>query len=162
MVGHGAKFEQKMQQAIAALLSHRSIEQAANEVGISATTLQRWMKEGEFEAELRKARQAAFSQAIGRLQDAAGAATSTLLRIMTDSNTPAATRLRAIEIVLEQGAKAATINDLDDRVTKLERNTHSAEITWLSSKPLPDTAPSRAQIAAPDGGAREVDAEAIE
>ena len=81
---------------------------------------------------------------------------------MTDSNTPAATRLRAIEIVLEQGAKAATINDLDDRVTKLERNAHSAEITWLSSKPLPDTAPSRAQIAAPDGSAPEADAEAIE
>jgi Psq-like protein len=162
MLGHGAKFEQKMQQAIAALLSHRSIEQAANEVGISATTLQRWMKEGEFQKELRKARRAAFSHAIGRLHDAAGAATSTLLRIMTDSNTPAATRLRAIEIVLEQGAKAATINDLDDRVTKLERIEHSAEITWLSSKPLPDTAPSRVQITAPDVSAREMDAEAIE
>jgi transposase-like protein len=162
MLGHGAKFEQKMQQAIAALLSHRSIEQAANEVEISSNTLQRWMKEAEFQAELRKARRAAFSQAIGRLQDAASAATSTLLRIMTDSNTPAATRLRAIEIVLEQGAKAATINDLDDRVTKLERNAHSAEINWLGSKPLPDTAPPRAQLAAPDGGAREVDAEAIE
>ena len=162
MLGHGAKFEQKLQQAIAALLFHRSVEQAANGVGISATTLQRWMEEAEFQAELRKARQTAFSQAIGRLQDAAGAATSTLLRIMTDSNTPAATRLRAIEIVLEQGAKADTINDLDDRVTKLERNARSAEITWLSSKPLPDTAPSRAQIAAPDGSTREVDTEAIE
>ena len=51
MLGHGAKFEQKMQQAIAALLSHRSIEQAANEVGISSNTLQRWMKEAEFQAE---------------------------------------------------------------------------------------------------------------
>jgi hypothetical protein len=161
MVGHGAKFEQKMQQAIAALLSHRSIEQAANEVGISANTLQRWMKEAEFQAELQKARRAAFSQAIGRLQDAAGAATSTLLRIMTDSNTSAATRLRAIEIVLEQGSKAASINDLDDRVTKLERNAHSAEITCLSSKPLPH-APSRAEIEAPSGSAREADAEAIE
>lgn len=162
MLGHGAKFEQKMQQAIAALLSHRSIEQAANEVGISATTLQRWMKEAEFQAELRKARRSAFSHAIGRLHDAAGAATSTLLRIMTDSNTPAATRLRAIEIVLEQGAKAATIDDLDNRVTKLERDAHSAEITWLSSQPLSDAAPSRARIAAPGGSAREVNAEGIE
>jgi transposase-like protein len=162
MLGHGAKFEQKMQQAIAALLSHRSVEQAANEVGISATTLQRWMKEAEFQAELRKARRTAFSQAIGRLQDAAGAATSTLLRIMTDSNASAATRLRAIEIVLEQGAKAASINDLDDRVTKLERSAHSAEITWLNSEPLPEAAPSRAQIAAPGGCTREVDEEVIE
>jgi hypothetical protein len=81
---------------------------------------------------------------------------------MTDSNTPAATRLRAIEIVLEQGAKAASINDLDDRVTKLERNAPSAEITWLNSEPLPEAAPSRAQIAAPGGCTREVDAEVIE
>ena len=36
MLGHGAKFDQKMEQAIAALLSHRSIEEAAREVGISA------------------------------------------------------------------------------------------------------------------------------
>jgi hypothetical protein len=159
MLGHGAKFEQKMEQAIAALLSHKSIEEAAHEVGITSNTLQRWMKESEFQVELRKARRAAFSQAIGRLQDAAGAATSTLLRIMIDANTPASTRLRAIEIVLEQGAKAATINDLDDRVTKLERNAHSAEVTWLSSTPLPGAAP--AQIAAPRN-AGEVDAEAIE
>jgi hypothetical protein len=65
MLGHGAKFEQKLQQAIAALLFHRSVEQAANGVGISATTLQRWMEEAEFPAELGKARQTAFSQAIG-------------------------------------------------------------------------------------------------
>ena len=162
MVGHGAKFEQKMEQAIAALLSHKSVDEAAYDVGISPNTLQRWMKEPEFQVKLRKARRAAFSQAIGRLQDAAGAATSTLLRIMMDANTPAATRLRAIEIILEQGAKAATINDLDDRVTKLERNAHSSEITWLSSTPLPDAAPSPAQIAAPGRSTREVDAEAIE
>ena len=49
MLGHGAKFDQKMEQAIAALLSHRSIEEAAREVGVSANTLSRWMKEPEFE-----------------------------------------------------------------------------------------------------------------
>jgi hypothetical protein len=162
MVGHGAKFDQKMEQAIAALLSHRSIEEAAHEVGISPNTLQRWMKEPEFEAKLRKARRRVFSQAVGRLQEAAGAATATLLRIMLDTNTPAATRLRAIEIVLEQGAKAATIEELDGRLARLERNARSAEITWLSSTPLPDATATQAQIAAPSSNDSEADAEAVE
>ena len=39
-----------MEQAIAALLSHRSVEEAARAVGISANTLLRWMKEPEFQA----------------------------------------------------------------------------------------------------------------
>jgi transposase-like protein len=162
MVGHGAKFGRKKDQAIAALLSHRTVEEAARAVGIGTNTLQRWMKEPEFEAKLRKARRTVFSHAIGRLQEAAGAASATLLRIMLDTNTPAATRLRAIEIVLEQGAKAATIEELDGRLARLERNARSAEITWLSSMPLPDTAAPLAQIAAPGSNDSEADAEADE
>jgi transposase-like protein len=103
MLGHGAKFSQKMEQAIAALLSHRSVEEAARAVGISPNTLLRWMKEPEFEAALREAQRTAFSEAIGRLRDFAGAAVTTVLKIMVDSNAPAGTRLRAAEIVLEQG-----------------------------------------------------------
>jgi hypothetical protein len=38
MLGHGAKFSQRMEQAIAALLSHRSVEEAARAVGIGTPT----------------------------------------------------------------------------------------------------------------------------
>src|ERR1017187_1478055 len=76
MVGHGAKFGHKVEQAIAALLSHRNVEEAARAVGISANTLLRWLKEPEFEAACREARRTAFSQSIARLQDASGAAVS--------------------------------------------------------------------------------------
>ena len=33
MLGHGAKFDHKKEQAIAALLSHRNVEEAARAVG---------------------------------------------------------------------------------------------------------------------------------
>ena len=56
MIGHGAKFGQKMEQAIAALLSHRSVEEAARAIGVGVNTLSRWMKQPEFEAALREAR----------------------------------------------------------------------------------------------------------
>jgi len=162
MLGHGAKFRQKMEQAIAALLSHKSIEDAARAVGIGTNTLQRWMKDPEFDAELRKARRRLASHAVGRLQEAAGAAISVLLKIMMDTSTPAAIRVRAIEIVLDQGAKAATIGDLEDRVAKLERSPPSAEITWLSSALLPDGLPGPAQIAAPGSDVAEAGEEVVE
>ena len=44
MTGHGAKFGRKKEQAIAALLSHRTVEEAAKAAGISPATLKRWMQ----------------------------------------------------------------------------------------------------------------------
>ena len=45
MTGHGAKFGRKKEEAIAALLTHRNVEEAARAVGISTPTLIRWQKE---------------------------------------------------------------------------------------------------------------------
>jgi hypothetical protein len=39
MVGHGAKFGRKKEEAIVALLTHRSIEEAAKAVGVGTQTL---------------------------------------------------------------------------------------------------------------------------
>jgi transposase-like protein len=157
MLGHGGKFSQRMEQAIAALLSHRSVEEAARAVGIGTNTLLRWMKKPEFKAACREARRMVLSHTIGRMQDAAGAAATTVLKIMLDSNAPAATRLRASEIVLDQAAKAGEIEGIEDRVGKLElaaglarkSRKSSADLTWLSAKPLPFPVTTPAQIAAP-------------
>lgn len=156
MLGHGAKFD-KAEQAVAALLSHRSIEDAAREVGISRNTLMRWMKEPEFQTKCREARRTVFSHAIGRLQDSAGAAATTVLRIMLDPNAPAHTRLRAAEVVLEQAAQAGEIENMAARVARLEQaagstsksRKHSADLTWVSARPLPEAATTPAQIEAP-------------
>jgi transposase-like protein len=47
--GHGTQFDRKMNDAVAAVLTQRNIEEAARTVGISTATLMRWMKEVEFE-----------------------------------------------------------------------------------------------------------------
>jgi len=54
MKGHGTKLERKMDDAIAALLTQRNIEEAANLVGISPSTLLSWMKQPEFEVAYRR------------------------------------------------------------------------------------------------------------
>jgi hypothetical protein len=121
MVGHGAKFEQKMELAIGALLSHRSVEDAARAVRVSTNTLLRWMKEDEFRAVYQEARCLAFSQSLGRLHEASGAAVTTTLKIMLDTSVPPGIRLRAAEIVLEQAAKAAELEKLGERLARRER-----------------------------------------
>jgi hypothetical protein len=98
MKGHGSKFSRKKEEAIAALLTERNTEEAAKTVGIAPNTLLSWMKLPEFQAAYREARRAAFGQSIARLQQAAGAAATTLLKIMVDPSAPASCRLRAADI----------------------------------------------------------------
>ena len=123
MTGHGAKFGRKKEEAIAALLSQRNVEDAARMVGVDAKTLLRWMKEPEFDAAYREARRAAFGQAVARLQQASGAAVSTLLKLMVDPNVPASTRARCADSVLGHTAKAIELEDIEARVAELEHAT---------------------------------------
>lgn len=121
MVGHGSKFGRKKEEAIAALLTQRNVEEAAKAAGIGTNTLWRWMRLPEFQAAYRKARRDAFSQSVARLQQASTAAVSTLLKIMVDQNAPAASRVRAAECILDRAAKAIEIEDIEARVAELER-----------------------------------------
>jgi hypothetical protein len=121
MTGHGAKFDRKKEDAIVALLTTRTVEEAARGVGVSPKTLLRWMKEPEFEAAYREARRAAFGQSVARLQQASSAAVSTLLKVMVDPTTPPATKVRAADSVLGHSAKAIEIEDIDARLTELDR-----------------------------------------
>src|ERR1035441_2391921 len=81
MKGHGTQFARKKDEAIAALLTQRNIDEAAKAVGIAPNTLLKWMKEPEFDAAYREARRLAFRQSVARLQQASGAAVSTLLKV---------------------------------------------------------------------------------
>jgi hypothetical protein len=65
-------------------------------------------------------RRAAVGQSTARMQQATGAAVSTLLKIMVDPTSPASTRVRAAESVLSHATKAIEIEDIDVRVAELE------------------------------------------
>ena len=127
MKGHGTKFGPKKEKAIAALLSQRNVDEAARTVGVSPATLRRWQKLPEFKAAFLEACRAANSQSTARLQQGTSAAASTLLKIMLDPNAPAATRVRAAAYVLEYAAKAIELEDIEVRVTELERAEQEAK-----------------------------------
>jgi len=120
MAGHGSKFGRKKEEAIAALLTQRNIEEAAKVAGIGTNTLLRWLKVPEFQTAYREARRDAFRQAIARLQQGTSAAATTLLKTMIDAATPASVKVRAAEAIFSHAAKAIEIEDIEARVAALE------------------------------------------
>src|ERR1035437_6180177 len=112
MKGHGSKSSRQRDEAIIALLTHRNIEEAARAVGHSPNTLRRWLKQPEFDAAYREAKREMFSQSLARLQNASPAAVSTIIKLTLDASTPAATKLRAAESILDRAAKAMETEDI--------------------------------------------------
>src|SRR5262245_1296677 len=127
MVGHGTKFGQRKEAAITALLTQRNVEEAARSVGIAPNTLLRWMKEPEFEEAYREARRKAYGQSIARLQQGTSAAATTLLKVMVDPSTPPTVKVRAADSVMGHAAKAIEIEDIEARLTVLERAAESSK-----------------------------------
>jgi transposase-like protein len=121
MKGHGAKFGRKKEEAIAALLSCKSVEDAARAIGINANTLLRWLEVPEFRDAYRKARREAVQQSVARLQQATGGAAITILKLMTDTSVPPAVRLRAAECVFDQAIQGIELEDIEQRVASLEQ-----------------------------------------
>ena len=121
MTGHGTKFGRKQEEAILALLTQKNTEEAARSIGIGPKTLFRWQQIPEFRAALRKARRDAVAQSTARLQQATSAAATTLLKVMVDQATPASTKVRAAECILNHAQKAIELEDIEARVSELER-----------------------------------------
>ncbi len=126
MAGSRAKLTAKQEAAIVALLTQRNVEEAARAANVPARTLFRWLKEPEFNAAYRSAKRATFSQSIARLHQMAGAAVTTLGKVMADQHTPASTRVRAADSILNHTAKAIEIEDIEARVTELEQAAEAA------------------------------------
>jgi hypothetical protein len=121
MAGRKSMLGRKQEETIAALLTQRNLDEAAKAAGISMRTLMRWLKLPEFQAAYREARRTAYSQAVAKLQQGATAAATTLLKVMLDQGTPASVKVRAAECVMTHSSKAIEIEDIEARVSELER-----------------------------------------
>jgi hypothetical protein len=121
MRGHGQKLTRKDEQAIAALLSFPTIGEAATAVGISESTLWRWLKNPVFAQAYREARAAAVSQSLARLQQVSSKAVDTLEDVMKDTEAPHAARVTAAKTVLEMAVKGTEIAELQRRLQALEQ-----------------------------------------
>jgi hypothetical protein len=121
MKGHGSKFGRKKEEAIAALLTQRNLEEAARSIGVAPNTLLKWQKLPEFDAAYREARMIAFRQSMARLQQASVPAVTTLLKLMVDAASPATVKARCAYYILDQTWKGIEIEEIERRVAELER-----------------------------------------
>jgi hypothetical protein len=121
MSGHGAKFGRKKEEAIIALLTHRTTEEAARAVSVSTKTLLRWQKEPQFAVALRTAKRSAFDQSVARLHYLSSAAISQLGKVMMDPATPPATKVRAADSIWAHTVKMIELEDIEARLAELER-----------------------------------------
>jgi hypothetical protein len=113
--------QNRRERAVLAILENPSIDKAAETVGVHPSTLWRWLKEPEFQQELRQARQQCFWQATNGLQRVAPAAVTVLYRVMADTDAPPSSRVQAAKGVLDQCRKSIEADDLVQRVEALER-----------------------------------------
>jgi hypothetical protein len=120
MIGHGSKFGRKKEQAIAALLLHRNLEDAAKAAGISAATLKRWKQLPEFKAAYLEARKELVFQTNARMQQNCGAAATVLFKLMADPATPASIRARTAQCVVECANNSLEVEDFEVRLARLE------------------------------------------
>ena len=121
MTGHGSKFGRKKEEAIAALLTQRNLEEAARATGIGTQTLLRWLKVPEFQAAYREARRAAVSQSNARAQQASSIAVSVLMKMMRDGNVPPAVQTRAAFYILNFSRQSIESEDIEVRLAALEQ-----------------------------------------
>ena len=109
--GHGSRSEAVRDQAVLALLTERTIADAARRCGVGERTLRRWLSDNSFKAECDTARAALFESAMSRIQTLAGKAIDTLEELLCARKHPAV-RLGAARTVVEVGLhqhEAATI-----------------------------------------------------
>jgi hypothetical protein len=137
--GHGEKQSRKLEEFIAAMLVQPTVEAAARSAGISYVTAWRWMKDEAVIARYRAARRDAMQHAMARLEQAASGAVECLMEVQSKGESESA-RVSAARCILETAMRSVELNDIQERLDRLER---IAKGGWTDHA-QPDHAPPRA------------------
>lgn len=115
----GGRRELREDVALAALLSERTIAEAAAKAALSESTILRWLADPAFKARYRDARRQVVETAITGIQQAASDAVAALRRNLT-CGIPAV-EVGAAKSVLDFAVKGVELVDLAERVEQLEQ-----------------------------------------
>ncbi len=112
-----ADLTEKQRRAIGALLTTRTVEQAAADAGVGERTLYRWLDDRNFRAAVTEASRQCLAETIGRPRAVAGDAVEVLRAALSDDST--AHRIRAASILLDLAVRVE-VDDLGQRIAALE------------------------------------------
>lgn len=118
--GHGDKLTRTQERAVAALLAHSRLEDAARSCGVSKSTLCRWLQEPSFQEAFRVARHQFLDASLSSLQEAAGAAVAALKRNLGCRK--ASVEVQAARAILEYTMRSVAMLELEARVRAIEAN----------------------------------------
>jgi hypothetical protein len=107
------------EQLALAIACGSTLEAAAAKLNVSASTVQRRLKDPQFQQRLREVRAEMVTRATSMLTAAALEAVKTLLSLQAKESPPTV-RLGAARAVLELGSKLRESIELSERVTALE------------------------------------------
>lgn len=110
----------KQQRAILALLSTKSVSEAAQAAKVGERTLWRWLGEPMFRARLAGAEADMLDAATRRLLQLQDGAIETVQTIMQDAEASAGVRLRAAQAVLDYLLKLRELRNIEQRLAALE------------------------------------------
>lgn len=125
--GHGEKRSRKEDLAILALLSEKTMKDAAEKVGISEATLWRWMQQEDFREKYQEAKLQAVSRVTARLRQSMTVSVDALIEMTENKKTPAMARVTAARTLLEYGFKAHELEDLQSRLEQVEERLKSED-----------------------------------
>ena len=115
------KYSRMKPQAVIAVLSAPTLKQAAQDLGISESTMYRWLEKEDFLEAMREARQQATKQAFAKLQKGTSRMVDVLFSIAEDQMAPHSARVSAAKSVLDAVIKVTEDEEIICRLNRLEK-----------------------------------------
>ena len=112
--------KRKREQAISALLSLRTIQEAADEAGVGHRTLTRWLTEADFQEAYQRAQATMLQAAVNVLRHAGVTFAQVLVEVAQDKSVPAVVRVTAASRGLELLMRSHGYSDIERKLTELE------------------------------------------
>jgi hypothetical protein len=110
----------RQRRAVAALLAAPTLTEASVLAGVHVRTLQRYLQDAAFRAELHRAQDEAMAQATRQSLAAMTEALQTLQAIMADPTAQPSARVSAAKSILEHAARLYEATTLAERLAALE------------------------------------------
>ncbi len=110
----------KQAAALAALLAHPTVRDAARAAKVAEGTLWRYLSDPTFAAHYQEARRQATEHLIARLTADSTKAAKVLIDVAEDEAAPASARVSAARAIIEQALKGAELRDLMERLQAVE------------------------------------------
>ena len=104
-----------------AVLNKPTMQEACDDVGITTQTGYRWLKEEEFNREFQVVKRDFMRNVTTIIQKNNKIAVETIVEIMKNKRLPPTVRLQGAKTILEYGYKGLEIEDILERLDKLER-----------------------------------------